>query len=112
MKLSVELVPSTSWFKNLRSMLAPEEWDRLRRKTYREADYRCEICDGQGPDHPVECHEIWHYDDKQHGLKIFTMEGPLMATVGDWIIKGVKGEVYPCKPDIFVMTYEPEQQAV
>jgi len=41
------------------------------------------------------------------GLKIFTLEGPLMATVGDWIIKGVKGEFYPCKPDIFEATYEP-----
>lgn len=40
------------------------------------------------------------------GLKIFTLEGPLMATVGDWIIKGVKGELYPCKPDIFEATYE------
>lgn len=66
MKLSVELVPKTSWFKNLRSMLTPGDWDRLRRGTYRKADYRCEICDGQGPNHPVECHEIWHYDDKRH----------------------------------------------
>ena len=41
------------------------------------------------------------------GLKIFTLEGPLMASVGDWIIKGVKGEFYPCKPDIFEATYAP-----
>ena len=41
------------------------------------------------------------------GLKIFTLEGPLMASVGDWIIRGVKGEFYPCKPDIFAATYEP-----
>ena len=40
------------------------------------------------------------------GLKIFTLEGPLMASVGDWIIKGIKGEFYPCKPDIFEKTYE------
>ncbi len=40
------------------------------------------------------------------GLKIFTLEGPLKASVGDWIIKGVKGEFYPCKPDIFEATYE------
>ncbi len=43
----------------------------------------------------------------REGLKIFTLEGPLMATIGDWIIKGVKGEFYPCKPDIFEATYEP-----
>ena len=35
-----------------------------------------------------------------------TLEGQHIATEGDWIIKGVKGEYYPCKPDIFEMTYE------
>lgn len=40
------------------------------------------------------------------GLKIFTLEGPMMAGVGDWIIRGIKGEYYPCKPDIFEATYK------
>ena len=35
------------------------------------------------------------------------IEGDLRANIGDWIIKGVKGEFYPCKPDIFVATYDP-----
>ena len=39
-------------------------------------------------------------------FKIDTLEGPHIANVGDYIIKGVKGEFYPCKPDIFEMTYE------
>ena len=39
-------------------------------------------------------------------LKIGTLEGVMVASVGDWIIKGVKGEFYPCKPDIFEATYE------
>lgn len=39
-------------------------------------------------------------------LVITTLEGDHRADVGDWIIKGVKGELYPCKPDIFAMTYE------
>jgi len=43
----------------------------------------------------------------KEGLKIFTMEGKMDASIGDWIIKGVKGEHYPCKPEIFAMTYEP-----
>jgi len=38
---------------------------------------------------------------------IETLEGRMMATPGDWIIKGVNGEFYPCKPDIFEATYEP-----
>lgn len=37
---------------------------------------------------------------------IHTLEGTMRASVGDWIIKGVKGEFYPCKPDIFEETYD------
>jgi hypothetical protein len=37
---------------------------------------------------------------------IHTLEGDMAATPGDWIIKGVAGEFYPCKPDIFAATYE------
>lgn len=40
------------------------------------------------------------------GLTIPTLEGKMEARPGDWIIKGVKGEFYPCKPDIFEATYE------
>jgi hypothetical protein len=39
-------------------------------------------------------------------LKIRTLEGEMTANPGDWIIKGVQGEFYPCKPDIFDETYE------
>lgn len=46
--------------------------------------------------------------NKAHGeLLIATSEGDMIAREGDWIIKGVKGEFYPCKPDIFEATYEP-----
>ena len=40
-------------------------------------------------------------------VTIVTLEGDMLASVGDWIIKGVKGEFYPCKPDIFEVTYSP-----
>jgi hypothetical protein len=40
-------------------------------------------------------------------LDIETLEGTMHADTGDWIITGVKGERYPCKPDIFAATYEP-----
>jgi hypothetical protein len=42
----------------------------------------------------------------QH-VEIPTLEGTMRADKGDWIIKGVNGEFYPCKPDIFEKTYEP-----
>lgn len=39
-------------------------------------------------------------------LRIDTPEGRMVASLGDWVIRGVKGEFYPCKPDIFEATYE------
>lgn len=47
------------------------------------------------------------YEDPENPLvKIQTLEGTMNASVGDYIIKGVNGEFYPCKPDIFEKTYE------
>lgn len=60
--------------------------------------------------------ELWEWADSKptygtdkfvDGLAIYTLEGRMRADFGDWIIKGVKGEFYPCKPDIFEATYEP-----
>lgn len=52
-----------------------------------------------GYDHPA--------DEGDHSLiHIETLEGVMEASPGDWIIRGVKGEFYPCKPDIFAATYE------
>lgn len=46
------------------------------------------------------------YDSINNSLNIKTLEGTMHAEVDDYIIKGVKGEFYPCKPDIFEATYE------
>lgn len=40
-------------------------------------------------------------------MKISTLEGIMTAQLGDYVIQGVKGELYPCKPEIFLATYEP-----
>ena len=45
-------------------------------------------------------------------LVIATLEGHMVADRGDWIIRGVQGELYPCKPDIFAETYEPADAEV
>lgn len=52
----------------------------------------------------ADSEHAWH-----NGTNIFipTLEGQMRADCGDWIIRGVKGEFYPCKPDIFEATYEP-----
>lgn len=48
-----------------------------------------------------------HYDDDGRStFVITTLEGTMHVSLGDWIIRGVKGELYPCKPDIFDATYE------
>lgn len=59
---------------------------------------------------PVDLHAFLGSFDRVradgHSLIILTLEGEMRADPGDWIIKGVKGEFYPCKPDIFEATYE------
>jgi hypothetical protein len=70
MKLTIELVPTTSWYNNVRSQVSRPVWDLLRKDCYRKAKHKCEICGltglVQGFKWPVECHEIWEYDDKNH----------------------------------------------
>lgn len=61
-RLTVELVPSTSWFTNVRSEVSDAEWNVIRRSVYRRARHRCEVCGGRGPKWPVECHEVWSYE--------------------------------------------------
>ena len=48
----------------------------------------------------------YYEDDEKKLLTIQTLEGNMIASVSDYIIKGVQGEFYPCKPDIFKQTYE------
>lgn len=64
-KLTIELIPSTSHYKNVRTILPTKEWDRLRKESYAKAKYKCQICGdvgtNQGYKHKLECHEIWHY---------------------------------------------------
>lgn len=46
---------------------------------------------------------------RNDSIAIKTLEGIVTASPNDWIIRGVKGELYPCKPDIFEATYEPAE---
>src|SRR5260221_7272932 len=65
-RLTIELVPATSWLANVRAVVTPQTWARLRGQVGNAAGWRCEICAGQGRHHPIECHEVWHYDDNNH----------------------------------------------
>ncbi len=62
-KLSIELVPRTSWCNNLRNRMSREDWDKVRRIAYREHGYKCAVCGAT--DIQLHCHEVWEYDDEK-----------------------------------------------
>ena len=67
LKLTIELVPSSSWNQNLRSLLKPKMWESLRKEIYKKYNYKCAICNSGGRLH---AHEVWEYDDKNHIQKL------------------------------------------
>ena len=93
-KLTIELVPATSWFTNVRSLVSKEEWDGLRKSVYRSAQYRCQICGGRGEKWPIECHEQWRYDDDCHTQTLIGMIGlcPNCHRVKHFGLARIKGE--------------------
>lgn len=68
--LGINIIPSTSWYNNVRSNFSKEDWDVLRKACYKKAGYKCEICSGRGHEWPVECHEVWAFDDEKHIQKL------------------------------------------
>ena len=64
LKLTIELVPATMWLNNVRAVVTKKQWDYLKSQVSSKAYNLCEICGGVGPKHPVECHEIWAFDNK------------------------------------------------
>ncbi|KKQ41912.1 MAG: hypothetical protein US60_C0027G0012 [Microgenomates group bacterium GW2011_GWC1_37_8] len=74
LKLTIELVPSSSWNQNLRSLLKPQMWENLRKEVYKKYNYKCAICLQPGglPARRVSlhAHEVWKYDDENHVQKL------------------------------------------
>jgi len=73
-KLTIELIPKTCHFSNVRTTIKTKEWDKIRMISYANANHKCEICKETGKEqgyrHDVECHEIWDYDDVNHIQKL------------------------------------------
>lgn len=66
-----------------------------------------EMCDHAGIGLLVDGRpEGQRQEDNSIALAIPTLEGVMLASENDWVIRGIKGELYPCKPDIFADTYE------
>jgi len=59
-KLTIELVPSSCWYSNVRSNVRPQTWDRLQSAAFHACQHRCEVC---GRHEQLDCHEVWEYDD-------------------------------------------------
>ncbi|HEY0003805.1 MAG TPA: HNH endonuclease [Pyrinomonadaceae bacterium] len=68
--LTIELVPKSCWYKNVRSHVSRDEWERLKAHTFGRARRVCEICGGKGSRWPVECHEVFSYDDASRVQKL------------------------------------------
>ncbi len=111
------VIEATQWSKNGDH---PEDYSRSHAgfedgalRTFSPAERRAQRWEGDvvgyfrhpdvnGKEHCKYCYQIMN----EHGW-IDTLEGGHIVCPGDWIITGVKGERYPCKPDIFAATYEP-----
>lgn len=64
MRLTIELVPATAWWSNVRSNVTRAEWEKCKRYARSKTPGgRCIVCGGVGSRYPSEAHEIWHYDD-------------------------------------------------
>jgi|ERR1035437_13731 hypothetical protein len=61
-RLTIELVPSTSWFSNVRSVVKRSEWDKIRKEVYAKAFGKCEVCELVPPKGKLHAHEVWNYD--------------------------------------------------
>ena len=81
--------------------------------------YDGDLIDSRGkyyvPDWAKQAYEngILFYEETENSpseMFVKTLEGNMLASVGDYIIRGVNGEIYPCKPDIFEKTYEPVEE--
>lgn len=98
MKLEIDLVPRTSFFKNLRSELSAKDWDKVRKSVYKEHDHKCQICGGVGKKHLVECHEIWQYDWESKTQTLVGLEClcPKCHSVKHWGLSQIQGKEGMC----------------
>ena len=92
--LTIELVPKSSWMNNVRKVLTTTQWNSLRGIVCDAVYNVCRICGETGPKHPVECHEIWHYNEKTLVRKLTGMVAlcPNCHMVKHFGLAGVQGK--------------------
>jgi len=67
LKLSIELIPSTSWHKSLRKLLPQSVWKKIQKEAFEKHGKKCAICKSK---RNLSCHEVWKFDDKKHVQKL------------------------------------------
>lgn len=92
-KIGLDLIPETAWFSNAREFLSEEVWKTLHNELSKKNHFRCECCDGQGLQHPVEVHERWAYDQatRVQSLIGFSVLCPACHEVCHFGLARVKG---------------------
>ena len=68
LKLTIELVPESSWNNNIRNLMGKDEWTKLRKIVIENSNHSCWIC--QNKSSILHCHEIWEYDSQKHIQKL------------------------------------------
>lgn len=91
-RLTIELIPATSWFTNVRSAVTQAEWTRLRQGCYARAGHRCEVCGGRGERWPVEAHEEFEYEGGVQRLLRLVALCPMCHKVKHFGLARVNGE--------------------
>ena len=90
-RLTIELVPQSSWYTNVRSNVPKSTWDKLRKSCYAQADHRCEVCGGVGSRWPVEAHEVWLYENPKQILVRLIALCPSCHEVKHFCLANVRG---------------------
>jgi hypothetical protein len=67
LRLAIDLIPRTAWYKNFRLQMRRSQWDKLRKKVYADQGNACCICGATGR---LNCHEVWSYDEQRHVQKL------------------------------------------
>lgn len=68
LKLTIDLIPATSWYISLRSHLSKERWNKIRLFVYKKFGYQCSICKSKSD--RLQCHEVWVFDDEKKMQKL------------------------------------------
>ncbi len=113
-KLSIELIPRSSWGVNARSELSTFEWEMLRKNCYKRADYKCEVCGDVGEQHPVEAHEVWRFDERREVQRLVRLIAlcPKCHAVKHWGRSCLLGFRVDCEKHILsVNKWKPYQLA-